>query len=170
MARKARLEMDASPTTPSSLLHENFIQNLLLTKPWMKRNVYYIYSTWILSIWSITPKFTHRVPLQNVSDMRPAFLPISLSTVWYKLKISEARIQYCWRRPSRIWKDLTWREYERMLLAENMKGGQLGEYENNPIRDSKSQPPSPCPDWQKVLISRFQPNSFLNGRYPSIIT
>ena len=70
------------------------------------------------------------------------------------------RIQYCWRRPSRIWKDLTWREYERMLLAENMKGGQLGEYENNPIRDSKSQPPSPCPDWQKVLISRFQLNIF----------
>ena len=92
--------------------------------------------------------------------MHPAFLPTSLSTVWDKLKISEARIQYCWRRPSRIWKDLTWRECERMLLAENMKGGQLGEYENNPIRDSKSQPPSSCPDWQKVLISRFQLNIF----------
>ena len=32
MARKARLEMDASPATPSSLLHEIFIQSLLLTK------------------------------------------------------------------------------------------------------------------------------------------
>ena len=160
MARKARLEMDASPTTPPSLLHEIFIQNLLLTKLWMKRNVYFIYSTWILSIWSITPKFTHRVPLQQVYDIHPAFLPKNLSSVRHKLKISEARIQYCWRRPSGIWKDLTWREYERMLLAENMKGGQLGEYENNPIRDSKSQPPSPCPDWQKVLISRFQLNIF----------
>ena len=164
MARKARLEMDASPTTPSSLLHEIFIQNLLSTKSGMKRNVQHIYNINLKHLY-----WAYEALLQNLhieshfNKYLICVLPSSqtiLSSVRRKLKISEARIQYCWRRPSRIWKDLTWREYERMLLAENMKGGQLGEYENNPIRDSKSQPPSPCPDWQKVLISRFQLNIF----------
>ena len=152
--------MDASPTTPSSLLHE------ILSKIF-----YWLNFVWkgMFTSFTVHEYWAYEALLQNshiechFNKFLICVLPSSqtiLSSVRRKLKISEARIQYCWRRPSGIWKDLTWREYERMLLAENMKGGQLGEYENNPIRDSKSQPPSPCPDWQKVLISRFQLNIF----------
>ena len=82
----------------------------------------YQLKAFVLSIWSIAPKFTHREPLQQVSDMRPAVLPnnsvqcaAQTQNQWGPDSILLASPVGNLKGPNleRIWKDVARGEYER---------------------------------------------------------
>ena len=127
MARKARLEMDASPTTPSSLLHEIFIQNLLLTKSWIKMNVYYIYSMNSKHVY-----WAYEQLLQN------SHILCHFQIIWRASSVPSNKSVHCAAQTQNQW------DPDSILLAspvENLKGPNLermwkdvarGEYERRP--------------------------------------